>query len=204
MTLQRLVLWRHGQTDDNAAGRIQGHADSPLSVTGQEQARRAAPVIAGFRPDFALSSDLRRTIDTAAEFTSRTGIPVGQDKRLREMFMGDWQGYTYGEVDRRWPGQLAKWRRDPEQAPPGGESQVEVAARAHALVEELEAAHDGTALLCCHGGVIRLLTARMLDLPLETWPGIGVLDNCRWTVLTRWLDDQDRWRLTTYNGGFPE
>lgn len=204
MTLRRLVLWRHGQTDDNAAQRVQGHIDSPLNETGQEQARRAAPVIAGFRPAVAFSSDLRRATDTVAEFTSLTGMPVGQDKRLREMFMGDWQGLTYDEVDRRWPGQLTRWRWDPEQAPPGGEPLVEVAARAHAVVEELESAHDGTALLCCHGGVIRALAARMLGLPLQAWPAIGVIGNCRWTVLTRWVDGPDRWRLATYNCGFTE
>lgn len=66
MTLDRLLLWRHGETDYNAAGRIQGHLDSSLTETGQEQARRAAPVIAAFQPDVALSSDLNRARSTAA------------------------------------------------------------------------------------------------------------------------------------------
>lgn len=204
MTLRRLVLWRHGQTDDNAAGRIQGHADSPLSATGQEQARRAAPAIAAFQPEVALSSDLRRATNTAAAFTALTGTPVGYDKRLREMFMGDWQGFTEKEVDRLWPTQLTKWRSDPEHAPPGGESQIEVAARAYEAVHELETAHDGTALLCSHGGLIRLLTARLLGMPPAIWPGFTVVKNCNWAVLARYDNGDRRWRLVTYNGGFSE
>lgn len=201
MTLRRLVLWRHGQTDDNAAGRIQGHVDSPLSATGQEQARRAAPRVAAFEPEIVRTSDLRRATGTVAAFTALTGIPAGEDKRLREMFMGDWQGCTWAEVLHRWPALAARWRVDPEQAPPGGESQVEVAERAYEAVQDLDLDHDGTALLCCHGGVIRLLTARMLGLPTAAWPALSVVENCNWTVLARRGDGAGRWRLATYNGG---
>jgi glucosyl-3-phosphoglycerate phosphatase len=201
VTLRRLVLWRHGQTDDNAAGRIQGHVDSLLSSIGQEQARRVAPIIAGFQPDVAVTSDLRRAADTIAAFTALTGIPAAQDKRLREMFMGDWQGCTWAEAQRRWPSLVARWRTDPHQEPPGGESQLQVATRAYEAVQELDLAHDGTALLCCHGGVIRLLTALMLGLPPASWPAISVVGNCNWVVLIRQGIGDDRWRLDTYNGG---
>lgn len=201
MTLRRLVLWRHGQTDDNAAGRIQGHIDPLLSSIGQAQARRVAPVIAAFQPDVAVTSDLRRAISTIAAFTELTGMAAGEDKRLREMFLGDWQGWTWAEVGRRWPSLAAKWRVDPHQEPPGGESQAQVAARAYEVVQELDLAHDGTAVACCHGGVIRLLTARMLGLPPSDWHVFSVVDNCNWTVLVRRDNGDGRWRLATYNGG---
>jgi broad specificity phosphatase PhoE len=201
VTLRRLVLWRHGQTADNAAGRFQGQADVPLSAIGEEQAHRAARLVAALRPEIALTSDLRRATSTAAAFTALTGIPAGRDKRLREMSLGDWQDCTEKEVERGWPQLLAKWRVDPEQAPPGGESQVEVAARAYETVQELDLACDGTALVCCHGGVIRLLTARLLGLPVEVWSGLAVINNCNWTLLARRDSGDGRWRLVTYNGG---
>ena len=69
MTLDRLVLWRHGETDFNAAGRIQGHLDTALTETGREQAERAAPVIASFEPQVAVGSDLRRAAATASSWS---------------------------------------------------------------------------------------------------------------------------------------
>ena len=74
MTLDRLVLWRHGETDYNAAGRIQGHLDTELTEVGHEQAKRAAPLIASFEPQVAVGSDLRRATATAAAFTEVSGI----------------------------------------------------------------------------------------------------------------------------------
>ncbi|SDN53032.1 histidine phosphatase family protein [Allokutzneria albata] len=200
MTLQRLVLWRHGETGHNATGRIQGHLDALLNDAGVEQARAAAPVVARFEPGVVLSSDLRRAMDTAAEFTKVTGSAVRIDKRLRETHVGEWQGLSHAEVEQGWPGALAQWRRNPEWAPPGGESRVEVAARAAEVVSELDAEHDGTALLCAHGGLILGLTGSLAGLPTACWPSLGGLFNCHWAVLARRPESPD-WRLVTYNAG---
>ncbi|MBA8825406.1 2,3-bisphosphoglycerate-dependent phosphoglycerate mutase/probable phosphoglycerate mutase [Saccharopolyspora lacisalsi] len=204
MTLDRLVLWRHGETEYNAVGRIQGHLDSVLTSTGHEQARRAAPLVAGFRPDVVLSSDLQRASATAEAFAEVSGPSVRLDKRLRETHLGEWQGLNGAEVEHGWPGAMGNWRAKPTWAPPGGESRVEVAERAREVVEELDLTHSGTALLCTHGGLITGLTARLLDWPTSLWPGLGGVSNCHWAVLARRSDGDQRWRLMTYNGGVPE
>jgi 2,3-bisphosphoglycerate-dependent phosphoglycerate mutase/probable phosphoglycerate mutase len=80
VTLRRLVLWRHGETDYNVGRRMQGQLDSKLSPLGIEQARRAAPVLAGFAPQALLTSDLARASDTAAVLAHRTGL-VGCARR---------------------------------------------------------------------------------------------------------------------------
>lgn len=201
MTLRRLVLWRHGETDYNATGRIQGHLDSTLTALGCDQAQRAAPVIAEFEPEVALSSDLARARMTAAAFTELTGMPVRLDKRLRETHLGEWQGLSGAEVEHGWPGAMETWQATPTWAPPGGESRVEVAERAFEVVEELDQAWDGTALLCAHGGLITALTARLLEWPTELWPGLGGVENCNWVVLRRRGNYAQRWRLIMYNGG---
>lgn len=201
MTLERLVLWRHGETDYNATGRIQGHLDSHLTATGREQAVRAAPVIAEFDPVVAITSDLRRAAATAAAFTEVTGMRVPPDKRLRETHLGQWQGLSGAEVEHGWPGAMGTWRVTPTWAPPGGESRVEVSERAAEVVGELDRDYEGTALLCTHGGVISGLTARLLQLPVELWPGIGGVDNCHWVVLTRRRSTGLRWRLIVFNAG---
>lgn len=200
MTLERLVLWRHGETDFNASGRIQGHLDTQLTEIGYQQAVRAAPVIASFAPEVAMSSDLRRASATAATFAEITGMVVPMDKRLRETHLGDWQGLSGAEVEHGWPSAMGTWQSTPTWAPPGGESRVEVAERALEVVTELESAHKGTALLCAHGGLITALTARLLDWPVEQWPALSGIGNCAWVVLARRAQGDRRWRLITYNG----
>jgi len=204
MTLRRLILLRHGQTDYNIDGRMQGHIDSNLTAEGHDQAAAAAPVLAELAPDRVISSDLRRAVDTAEVVAAACGLPVKFDARLRETHLGQWQGRTVAEIDRDYPGAIAEWRSDPAWAPPGGESRIAVVARSRPVVDELEAefadARSETVLLVAHGGMIAGLVTGLMDLPHSTWPSFGGLGNCRWAVLAR-RDDHPRWRLAGYNIG---
>lgn len=200
MTLRRLVLWRHGETDYNAAGRMQGHLDSALTEVGWNQARFAVPALARFEPDLVIASDLRRATDTATVLTEAIGVPLRIDKRLRETHLGEWQGRTGPEVDADWPGERDRWRLDATWAPPGGETRVEVAARAGDVVNDLlsDAEPMDTVLLAAHGGLITALTAGLLSLPVESWPQFGGIGNCHWVELSR---RDGAWRLSAYNAG---
>ncbi|CCH28758.1 histidine phosphatase family protein [Actinosynnema sp. NPDC047251] len=201
MTLNRLVLWRHGETDYNATGRMQGHLDVGLTETGWNQARFAVPVLAGFAPELVVASDLRRARDTATVFTTATGIGLRVDERLRETNLGKWQGLTSDEIEVEWPGMLDEWRSDATLAPPDGENRTEVAERALAVVEEVDREFTDTVLLCAHGGLISALTGRLLDLPVDRWSLLGGIGNCHWTVFTRRPRGDGRWRLSSYNAG---
>ncbi|MHA6795815.1 histidine phosphatase family protein [Pseudonocardia bannensis] len=213
MSLRRLILLRHGQTDYNLAGRMQGHLDSKLTDEGRTQVARAAPELARFAPDRLISSDLSRAVHSADEVAAITGLPVELDPRLRETHLGQWQGRSVDEIEVDWPGAIATWRSDPTWAPPGGESRVEVVARSLPVVRELDVAYgdprsdrqgpDGegaTALLVAHGGLIAGLVSGLLGLPEPAWPSIGGLGNARWAVLAR-RPDHPRWRLAGYNVG---
>jgi glucosyl-3-phosphoglycerate phosphatase len=206
MTLRRLILLRHGQTDYNVDGRMQGHIDSCLTDAGHEQAAEAAPVLASLAPDRLVSSDLRRAVDTAEVVGAACGLPVKFDPRLRETHLGLWQGQTVAEIERDYPGAIATWRSDPGWAPPEGESRIDVVARSRPVVDELDAEFadsDGvseTVLLVAHGGLIAGLVTGLLELPPSAWPSFGGLGNCRWAVLAR-RDDHPRWRLAGYNIG---
>jgi glucosyl-3-phosphoglycerate phosphatase len=201
VTLRRLVLWRHGETDYNATGRMQGHLDSLLTQVGMNQARFAVPVLARFSPDLVVSSDLRRATDTATVFTNATGVPLRIDKRLRETNLGIWQGMTGAEVDEQWPGGRQNWQTDPTWSPPGGESRVEVAARAYEVVADLDHGEVSTVLLCAHGGLASALTGHLLELPVTAWAKLGGIGNCHWTVLERRVTSGLAWRLIEYNAG---
>jgi glucosyl-3-phosphoglycerate phosphatase len=206
MTLRRLILLRHGQTDYNVDGRMQSPIDSCLTDAGHEQAAEAAPVLASLAPDRLVSSDLRRAVDTAEVVGAACGLPVKFDPRLRETHLGLWQGHTVAEIERDYPGAIATWRSDPGWAPPEGESRIDVVARSRPVVDELDAEFadsDGvseTVLLVAHGGLIAGLVTGLLELPPSAWPSFGGLGNCRWAVLAR-RDDHPRWRLAGYNIG---
>lgn len=214
MSLSALVLWRHGETNYNATGRIQGHLDVELSPVGRVQAAAAAIEVARFEPERIFCSDLRRAVDTAAELTRLEPVPISYDKRLRETHVGEWQGLSREEVEERWPGDWDTWQTDPTWAPPGGESRLDVAARAVEVIAEIDRTHEGTALICAHGGLIKAVAGRLLGLPTELWTKLHGLANCHWTVLSRdVIDSPDdpgppagygNWRLQAHNVGVSE
>ena len=83
-------MLRHGQTEFNAANRMQGQLDTALSELGREQALAATSVLAKLDPLLIVSSDLRRAYHTAVLLAERIGSPVVADERLRETHLGDW------------------------------------------------------------------------------------------------------------------
>jgi probable phosphoglycerate mutase len=214
MTIRRLVMLRHGQTDFNAGSRMQGQLDSALTELGRAQAIAAAEVLGKLQPLLIVSSDLHRAYDTAIKLGERTGLQVRPDERLRETHLGDWQGLTHTEVDEQAPGARLTWRDDAAWAPHGGESRVDVAARSVPLVAELVAAEpewgdadepDRPVVLVAHGGLIAALSAALLKLPVANWPILGGMGNASWVQLSGHSHDSGgdfdsiRWRLDVWN-----
>ena len=205
MTLRRVTLLRHGQTEYNAGGRMQGHLDTMLTDEGRAQAAAAAPLLAGVRFDRIVTSDLTRALDTATAVAEATGLRLSVDKRLRETHLGEWQGRTIAEIEADDPGAIAAWRSDPRWTPPGGESRVDVVNRSLPVVAELDAEYaddpeERAVLLVAHGGMIAGMVCGLLDLPETAWPVIGGMGNAKWAVVAR-RDDHPRWRLSGYNIG---
>jgi probable phosphoglycerate mutase len=212
MTVRRLVMLRHGQTEFNAGSRMQGQLDTDLSDLGRAQAVAAAEVLGKRQPLLIVSSDLRRAYDTAVVLGEHTGLPVQVDTRLRETHLGDWQGLTHLQVDAAAPGARLAWRDDATWAPHGGESRVDVAERSLPVIAELVADQaewggdepDRPVVLVAHGGLIAALTAALLRLPVADWPVLGGMGNASWVQLSghsgdnAGLDDI-RWRLDVWN-----
>lgn len=160
----RLLVVRHGQSEWNAIGRWQGHADPPLSEHGQLQAAGAGLHLGMF--DGIWASDLKRASLTAEIIATIIGIgPVILDKRLRETHVGPWEGLTHDEVNAGWPGFL-----DNHQRPDGFEPYDDAAARMVAAFTDIAArCPGGDVLVISHGGAIsavrRLLGAEIARLP---------------------------------------
>jgi probable phosphoglycerate mutase len=92
-----LLLVRHGETDWNAAGRLQGHTDTPLNELGRRQALTLAEELSGHGIEAVYSSDLARARATAEIVGRRLGLPVVLDPGLREKDWGTWEGLTGAE-----------------------------------------------------------------------------------------------------------
>lgn len=199
MTLEHVILLRHGETDWNFQRRMQGHRDVELNERGRRQALDAAPSVAALQPDAVVSSDLARARDTAEVVARLAGLPMTTDPRLRETSMGLWEGLTREDVIAGWPGDWDRWRTTSTDAsPPGGETRLQVAARAHEVVRELDSGAVQRALLVSHGGLIVGLTGLLLALPDTAWATLIGIGNCHWVVLHRYAG---AWRLHSYNAG---
>lgn len=199
MSLQHLILMRHGETDWNAQARLQGHRDIPLNSVGFAQAAAAAPSVAALAPQVIITSDLSRARSTAAQVTALTGLPASVDIRLRETSMGLWEGLTRDDVMAGWPGEWENWRAtSAHNSPPEGESRWQVAGRANEVVGELGATDHQRALLVAHGGLIVGLTGLLLHLPEDSWGTLLGIGNCHWVVLHRFMGS---WKLHSYNAG---
>lgn len=201
---RRLVIVRHGETWDNAAGVWQGQLDSPLSDRGRAQAAAMAPLVAALGPTRIVSSDLSRASVTAAAIGELTGIPVELDPRLREIHAGEWQGLTSAQVQARDP-ELRAAVLAGEDLPRGrtGERLSEVHSRCTEAAESLvgSLAAGECMVLVTHGVAGRALAAAVLDLDLDlAWRVLGGFGNCHWSEL---IEGARGWRLGAWNVGAP-
>ena len=138
-----LLLVRHGETDWNAEGRWQGHADVPLNERGRTQARALAERLAGDgRVDIVYASDLARARETAEIAALRLGVEFVLDPDLREIDVGSREGRTWSEIDDE-----AQWDGEPAAAH---------AERVLHALQRIAGAHPGRrVLVVTHGGSVR-------------------------------------------------
>jgi probable phosphoglycerate mutase len=173
MPLPDLFILRHGETDWNRAGRMQGGLDSPLTDLGRAQARAMGAALArhgvGPATHHILSSPQGRCVTTAQLAFDRDPAP---DPRLVEIAMGDWAGLTTAEIAARWPGPQGEDFMALYARVPNGESFASLSARCHALLATL----DRPTVIVTHGMTSRFLRALALGLdPADVPGGQGVI-----------------------------
>jgi broad specificity phosphatase PhoE len=170
-----LYYVRHGETDFNVEGRLQGRRDVPLNARGCEQAAACGEILRDLfaredrkAADFAyVASPLRRARSTMEVLRGNLGLdPYSYviDDRLMEISYGEWEGLTLPEIDARMPGMLGKRAQDKwDFAPPGGESYRALTAR---IGEWYDALTQAT-VVAAHGGGVRALIALFGLLPRD-------------------------------------
>lgn len=162
-------VFRHGETDWNAAGRFQGRVDVPLNDAGRAQADALAQALGPVRPELIVSSTLVRARETAEILSRSMNIPVEFAPGLEEISFGASEGRTLEEV-RRSVGEdfWERWRNMDEEhldeAHPGGETKRSALTRARRALERCASSSSArTIAVCTHGAILRFLIHSLLD-----------------------------------------
>jgi broad specificity phosphatase PhoE len=160
----RLFLVRHGETTLAAEDRFAGSTDVPLGPNGRTQAERLAARLADDPIAAAYCSPMQRTVETAAIVARPHRLELRRRDGLREMDHGRWEGLRRADVEAQFPEEYSAWEEDPFTfMPTGGESGVQVVARALPLIREIVVAHPGqNVLVVSHKATIRLIIASLL------------------------------------------
>jgi broad specificity phosphatase PhoE len=161
---------RHGETLYNTEHRITGQSDIALNSVGEQQAALIGAYLAKETIDIIVSSDLQRTRATARAIAQARDIPLYEDSDLREIAMGEWEGFTIKEIEQRFPDTLVPWRTDAFNygIPHGGENLRQVNARITRALSRWQSEYaDKTVVWVTHGGFIGLLVCNVLDLDIR-------------------------------------
>lgn len=173
-------LVRHGQTDWNAEGRLQGQADTDLNEIGRAQATRNGELLAGLVRDPSVfdfvSSPMRRACETMERIRRAMGLPAEGyrvDSRLVEIHFGAWQGHTFAELELADPGCFTRRQKDKWAFVPPGEGAESYAG----LAERVRPVLDGIAgntICVAHGGVLRAAFRLVAGMPPDACASLDI------------------------------
>ncbi len=160
----KIYLIRHGQTDWNLEGKIQGRYDVSLNETGSKQAELLAmgmdkrPVVQIF------SSRQKRALETAQAVGRRQHVAVTVIDGLEEVEFGEWEGKTWDEISREYPEEFKVWCTEPaEIVPPGGESRPQIYRRIGNALKEILRRSRGDIAIVSHGAALAYMVSIMLE-----------------------------------------
>ena len=153
-----VYLLRHGQTDWNKIGRVQGRTDVPLNDEGRRQADEARKILESVPFIRCYVSPLIRAQETARIALAGKNVDVVLEPRLVEMAYGDYEGKDWTKGDYQRDRRVIGLRHH------GGENYFDVAHRAYSFLDEIgEIARQGNILLVCHGGIARVINTYFID-----------------------------------------
>lgn len=171
-----LLVIRHGQSEADILGRMEGRADFPLTELGIRQANLMAEwVKEQYSPDFILSSPLKRASKTAVILGNLTGVQVEYFDGLMEFNNGLIAGLTFAEADEKYP---APQEKKPHESYYEQETLIEFRARAETIFSKIiyEYPSSKRIAVVTHGNMINMLFRSFLMLPVSTEVGISSAD----------------------------
>ena len=195
----RVYLIRHGATELSAEDRFAGSVDVLLSDEGREQARKLGARLAGQPMAAVYASPMKRTVATAELVAQPHGLTVQTVDAVREIAHGRWEGKRRAEVEAEWAAEYERWEHDPYTfAPVGGESGLQVIARAlPALMQLIETHENRQFAVVSHKATIRLLLCTLLAFDPRRYR--DRLDQSPAALNVFDFQDLDHARLTLFN-----
>ena len=184
----KIYMIRHGETDWNVKGRLQGQSDTELNENGIRLAKVTAKGMEKIPFDIAISSPLKRAFDTARIVLGDRKVPLLTDDRLMELSFGSWEGLGCRKENYGIPSDdFVKFYTDPLhfQPAPDGESIMQLCNRTREFYEELIANQeyqDKTVLIATHGCCMRALLRNVYQDKTDFWHG-GVPLNCAVNII---------------------
>ena len=160
-----LLLIRHGETDWNRSGRVQGSSDITLNQLGHKQAARLADFLANATLDAIYVSTSKRAIQTAEPLARDRTIETIQSEHIVEINYGQWEGHTLAQITEKWPTQWADYRRDSlTNRPPDGETIEQLHTRLSGFYQMVTERHcSGRVAVVSHGGAIGHLISLLIS-----------------------------------------
>ncbi|HBZ4247669.1 alpha-ribazole phosphatase [Klebsiella aerogenes] len=199
----KLWLVRHGETKANVDGLYSGHAPTPLTERGIQQARSLGDYLQAAPFDRVLCSELARTQHTAHLLLAGRPVPRQIIPSLNEMFFGDWEMRHHRDLQKEDPRNYAAWCKDWQHATPtNGESFQAFAQRIADFAASLgQYQQRANLLIVGHQGALSLLIALLLQMPAAAMWHFPLAHGC-WSLIERRddfttlrvLNSQAQWR----------
>lgn len=159
-----IYLIRHGQTDWNIQGRIQGRQDTTLNETGRRQAEQLAKGMDSRPISRIYCSTQKRAKETAIAIGQRQKVDVYVVEGLEEVDFGDWEGLTMEEIQDKYPEEYRRWMINPvDVAPPGGENQFEAMERAVKVLKGIIAETKEDTAIVSHGATLAFIVGYLMS-----------------------------------------
>lgn len=180
-----LLIIRHGQSVSNIWGVFTGNLDLALTDQGLQQAQITADyIVENFKVDAVYSSDLCRARDTGKAVADRLGLEVQTDRRLREIYAGQWEGRSFNELSEHFPNYMVFRTDIGNCVTDGGETVAQLADRVLEGFYDIAKANDGkTVVIATHATPIRAIQchcedkdlAQMKDVPWVTNASVSTI-----------------------------
>ncbi|ACR79335.1 MULTISPECIES: histidine phosphatase family protein [Kosmotoga] len=179
--MTKLYITRHGQTEWNLEGRIQGQKDSKLTTLGEKQAEWLGERLKNVEIDVIISSSSGRAIRTAEIIRGKRNIEIVPNDNLREIHFGQWEGQLHAEIKKYWPDEYRNFWNFPHlYKPVGGETFLQVLDRVSNEVEKIISKYEGkNILIVTHAVVLKALIAYFENKDLmDFWSGAFMYPTC--------------------------
>jgi broad specificity phosphatase PhoE len=169
--MRRILLTRHGETEWNALGKLQGHTDIVLNEAGRAQARALATRVRPLGLGAVVTSDLARARETGEIVAATLGLEAPViEHALRERKFGVFEGLTRDECESQHPDAWRAWLAQTG-SPPGGEERELAVERMAVALARIASGEGPPVLVVSHGGVMRLWLMHLLG------PGVPLIGN---------------------------